>query len=518
MWIIAVLGCPETATDGNDDDVPADTDTDADADADSDTDDTDPDTDTDATGDTDTDTDPGTDTDDDCDPAYVIPTSDSDADLALVGTDDLERTAESLVVTDHDGDGIDDLVVGSPEFDSLLGVDAGRLWILYGPLTVDGTIDAVADGWVDADGSNDQFTRQLADVGDLDGDGITDLASFALADGEVWIRYGSSVRLSGASSVVSWDAWVTSGYPSQDPIGDGVTGPGDLDGDGHDEMVFANPWFDDGESDSGRLYVLAGSAQRHTGDIDENALPFVDGTQDDRICTGRCIAGADYDGDGLDDLALAIDPINFPGKSKVWVRYGDGTIPDGESVDFYPRLQTDASDGGTFGSAVAFVGDLDGDGYPELAVADERASTPTTSRSGKVWLLRGGTRWVGNANLDNAVWLTIEGDATEEWVGSALQGLGDVDCDGFDDLAIGAALAEGVSDLAGVVGVWLAPNGGAETLDDATAQILGVVGGGGFGASLATGDVDADGISDLVVGAPEYAFGEGRAYLFLDVF
>jgi hypothetical protein len=392
------------------------------------------------------------------------------------------------------------------------------VWIAYGPVTGGGSVSLVADAGVDQDSLSVHLSAQLADLGDLDGDGRTDLAAYAGGDGDVWIRYGTSTRLSGNSGVESWDAWVLSGPQNQDPIGEGVNGIGDLDGDGDDEVAFAYPTFDE-DTDEGRLYLVEGSPLRRSGDIDENQLPFIDGADDDFVCTGRCIDGEDFDGDGMVDLAFAADPdpVGTDGERKVWMRYGDGTVPDGEPAEYYPRLQDEARSG-LFGKNVRFVGDLDGDGYPELAVTDEIASA-TVPTGGEVWILRGGSsRWAGTGMLDATAWLTIEGIEADSIVGSSIQELGDIDCDGADDLAIGAQFADGDADQGGAVGIWLAPAGGSDWFTDATAHLLGGTELQRFGASLATGDIDGNGVDDLIVGAPSYATSRGRAYVFLDVF
>jgi hypothetical protein len=118
--------------------------------------------------------------------------------------------------------------------------------------------------------------------------------------------------------------------------------------------------------------------------------------------------------------------------------------------------------------------------------------------------------------LDSTVWMTVEGIEADSHVGTAIEGLGDLDCDGFGDLAIGAATADGNVDQAGAVGLWLAPAGGAQWWIDATGLILGGTEFQSFGSALASGDLDASGRPDLLVGAPGLEASTGSAYLFLD--
>jgi hypothetical protein len=207
------------------------------------------------------------------------------------------------------------------------------------------------------------------------------------------------------------------------------------------------------------------------------------------LCGGRCLTADDFDGDGEVDLAIGSDRDFVTGR--VYLRYGDGSLPAGELVTDYPALEQSMPES-SFGEQMAAVGDLDGDGLGDLAVTDEWSDLPT-SGAGHVWIVLGSTtRWSGNAPLSSAAWFSVEGAQAEGHVGSAVHGLGDVDCDGQDDLAVGATNLAGLYDNTGVVGIWLATTGGTEHVVDATARILGTVGGEQFGSALAHGDLDGD--------------------------
>ncbi len=511
LVMVLAAGCiGDTATD---DDANTETDTD-DGDVDADTD---PDSDdTDVTDDPDTDTD--TPTDSDCVPSVLpIPAEDSDADFLIDGTDEISLTGESLVITDLDGDGQHDLLIGAPETDVPSGLFGGRVWLAYGPVVAGGDIDLVADAWFDAEAESDYAGLQLGSLGDVDGDGFGDVAAYALgaARGKVYLAFGSATRASGGTSIASWDASFEGDAAPETTVGEGVTGIGDVDGDGFDDLAFADPRGSTLDK-TGRVYLFAGSASRPTGDVDEDVLPYIDGSPQDEICAGRCIASDDFDGDGQLDLVFAATG-NYESLDRIWIRYGDGTFPVAESADYYPRLQKPTSYG-TFGSETASLGDLDADGYPELAVADEIGDT-TTDAAGGVWVVSGGaTRWPGTGMLETEAWLTIEGVEANGRVGGSVIGLTDVDCDGLGDFAVGATQVEGTVQNAGAVGVWLGPSPGTVRLSDATARILGGIGNQNFGSSLAHGDLDGDGAEDLAVGANSYANASGRVYVFLDAF
>jgi hypothetical protein len=510
MIILASCACATNEpTDGTDSAADADSDTDADTDLQGDTD-----ADTDEEGDTD-DTDTDTDVEDPCTPNTVFPADNGSADIVLEGPLAYTSAGAAVAVVDLDGDGTDDVLVGAPEDDSA-AAGAGRAWLAYGPLTAGGDLDAVAQSWFDGEDSGDGAGRQIGLLGDLDGDGFGDVAVSAPdccgddQHGKTYIAFGGPVRPLGGTSLSSWDA-ALEGSAVDAALAHGMTGMGDLDGDGFGDAALADAGY--GANDEGRVYFLPGSATRPVGDIDEGTLPWIEGVQDDTLCSGRCLVADDFDGDGTVDLAMATDAATT---GRLYLRYGDGQWPAAELAADLPVIEL--SEAGLFGNATAAVGDLDGDGYPDLAIG-QPSSDEVVPNGGRTWVVRGtAARWSGTTSLYTATWLQIVGVSAAAAVGSSVVGLGDIDCDGFDDLAVGAAYANGLQPQTGAVAIWLGPTGGFQDLSDATATILGGIGLEGFGSALAHGDVNGNGEADLVVGAPDYGLGAGRVYLFLDAF
>ena len=230
-----------------------------------------------------------------------------------------------------------------------------------------------------------------------------DVVGFAFV---VLVEYGDAMRHAGGAPITATDATVT-GDDALDRLGNGVTGIGDLDQDGFDDIAFAAP-FD--QTDWGRVYVLAGRAMRASTDLPIANLPSIEGVDNAWMCRGRCLVGDDFDGDGLVDLAIAADAVNL-GKSLLYLRYGDGTMPAGESVSTYPSLEGPSVEEG-FGQATASVGDVDGDGYADLAVA-YNFDDKLTSNGGFAWFIRGDSvRWTGVTEISSGAWVTIEGVLT----------------------------------------------------------------------------------------------------------
>jgi hypothetical protein len=161
-----------------------------------------------------------------------------------------------------------------------------------------------------------------------------------------------------------------------------------------------------------------------------------------------------------------------------------------------------------FGSAVAYVDDLDGDGFGDVAVG----SVGTATRAGTVLIYRGGPEFDASADF------VLRGPAPGDRFGAAVTGVGDVNADGFPDLAVGAP-GDDVSGTAdrGRVRVYF----GGPAFDTVPDWIIDgpTAAGTDFGSAVAGGgDLNGDGRIDLAVGAPRADIGTtdaGAVYVYL---
>jgi hypothetical protein len=239
------------------------------------------------------------------------------------------------------------------------------------------------------------------------------------------------------------------------------------------------------------------------------------GEADDRF--GAAMASADFDADGISDLAVAApgDGVgSVAGAGLVNVLYATtaGLSATGDQMwhqDSAGVLGV-AEPGDRFGSALA-AGDFDGDGFDDLAIGAPYEDVDGQTDAGAVNVLYGSKQGLDDAgdqmwhqNEAGVLGVSQQGDR----FGAALSAA-DFNGDGFDDLAIGAPRNDigSVANAGLVIVLYGSPQGlraaGSDRWWQAGPDILGFIEPGDrFGAAVAAGDLDGDGFDDLVIGVP----------------
>ncbi len=366
--------------------------------------------------------------------------------------------ASVAALGDLDGDGVPELAVGSP-FEQLGAPDSGAVWILF--LNADGSVRAhqrIATGeggMIDATGPQAEFGSGVAGLGDLDGDGVPDLAVGAAGDddggpghGAVWILFlRTDGTVKAARKISDTAGGFTGNLKDDNGFGFALARLGDLDGDGVTELVSGAPFTFDGGEQRGAVWVLFLNAdgtvkahQRISDIIGAFTGVLGDG---DRFGAGVAALG-DVDGDGLLDLAVGapgdddggIDRgavwvlrLKLDGKVKSWLKIASETS----------GLQGLLFDGSLLGQGLAAIGDPDGNGVADLAVGST-GDPDGGPLHGAVRLLLldpgGAVRTQAKISDTQGGFQGVLEDAT--FWGEALAGLGDLDGDGREDLAVGS--------------------------------------------------------------------------------
>jgi FG-GAP repeat len=322
------------------------------------------------------------------------------ADAKLVGESAVDFAGLAVAsATDLDDDGFADLVIGAPR-DPGGGSVAGAVYLLYGGVDrLTGTMNlAQADAKL-AGAPGDLAGFRLDRAGDVNGDGSEDLGIGAPAQpafggsgvASTYVLYGAEQRLSGTTSLAASAARLVGEEPDDRP-GLGLTGAGDLDNDGYDDLVVAADLEDTAGLDAGAAYVFYGSQNRLTGTVSL-------GTADVKLtgeaagdAAGRDVSIAgDLDDDGFDDLvvgAVGHDAAG-PNAGAVYVLYGEASRLSGPlSLSAAPVKLLGEAAGDAAGGAVGPAGDVSDDDTDDLLVG-ARLNDAGGTDAGAVYVLLG---------------------------------------------------------------------------------------------------------------------------------
>ncbi len=378
--------------------------------------------------------------------------------------------------------------------------------------------------------SEDYAGYWVATAGDVDGDGLEDVLIGAYdADttgqgaGTVYLLLGGNLGSAGERSLATAD-YLFGGEDAGDWAGIMVESA-DVDGDGRDDILIGAYGDKDHGVLTGAAYVFLASSLGAEPDIDLEQADYKFIGESGHDFAGYAVAGADVDGDGLDDVLIGASGHDAGGvdAGAVYVllasSLGEESVIDLAQADY--KLIGENPDSWA-GYQVSSAGDVDGDGRDDILLGADDDTGGWQAHAAYLVLastlepLGAGT----TTSLEMADYKFV-GESSYDWA-SQISGAGDVDGDGLDDLIIGAAGRDDGGYQSGAAYVVLASSLGVESLFDlaqADYKLVGEHPGSWAGAVVSdAGDVDGDGLADVLIGAlyheGNYAQ-QGAAYVVL---
>ncbi|SHE22346.1 Flagellar hook-length control protein FliK [Bathymodiolus brooksi thiotrophic gill symbiont] len=367
---------------------------------------------------------------------------------------------------DVNGDGLDDLIVGAHNADLSGKTDAGKSYVIFGK--IDSTainLSAIGTGGfvINGENANDSSGISVSTAGDVNGDGLDDLIVGAYRAnlnskakaGKSYVVFGktdnSAINLSAIASGTG--GFVINGDNAEDWSGISVSTAGDVNGDGLDDLIVGAYKADpNSRTDAGSSYVIFGKINSVA--INLSAIGtggFVINGEHTNDWSGTSVSNAgDVNGDGLDDLIVGAFNANLSDKSSAGKSYVVFGKKDSTATELFAIANgtggfviNGENTGDNSGRSISSAGDVNGDGLDDLIVGAQNVSLDGKSNAGRSYVIFGKKDGTAiNLSTIGTGGFVINGESKDDRSSSSVSNAGDVNGDGLDDLIVGAHYAD----------------------------------------------------------------------------
>ena len=404
---------------------------------------------------------------------------------------------------DVNGDGYSEVIIGAPYYDNG-HTDEGGVFVYHG--SISGL--SLTPNWTkESNQANSLFGWSVATAGDINGDGYSEVIigsptydSVETDEGRAFVYNGS------VSGLQAEHTWKYESNQTGENFGYSVACAGDLNNDGYSDVVIGGPYYDNVQSNEGRVYVFRGSM---TGISFISSLWTFESNQASSNLGFSVATAGDVNSDGFSDLLAGAYRYDnaFSNDGGVYVFQSNEVTYPASPSSFIAGTQA----GEYFGYSVSTAGDVNGDGYSDVIIGAPLYDNGQTDE-GKCFAYLGSSGGIAST----PVW-TKESNEIGGQFGISVSTAGDMNADGFADVILGGNFLDNGQTDEGRAFVYLGYSGG---LNSGTAIIYeSNQASSQFGFSVATaGDINGDGFSDVIIGANEYdngSTGEGAAFVYL---
>jgi hypothetical protein len=418
---------------------------------------------------------------------------------------------------DVNGDGYADVIVGAINYDDGETNEGAAFVFLGGPAGIANGNPSTATTKIQANQASADLGRSVAAAGDVNGDGYGDVIvgarfwdsnAMETNEGAAFVFLGSPAGIVASGNPANADAVIQSNQSAAE-LGRGVSGAGDVNGDGYADVIVGAYLYNAPEADEGAAFVFLGSAAGIADGTPTTAHAQLESDQAGALF-GLSVAGAgDINGDGYADVivgASSYDDVAINAGGAFVFLGGALGIGDG-TADTADAKLTSTYASANMGESVASAGDVNGDGFADVIVGASVFDSPENDE-GAAFVFLGSNRGIVDGSTGTAAaWLS--GFASDIYPLS-MAGAGDVNGDGYADVIVGHPSFQDH----GAAFVFLGGPAGIAYGSTATAaaELTSSQYGALMGSSVdGAGDVNGDGYDDVIVGAPHYT--EGGAYL-----